>query len=254
MVGSVTLSISEGIGTIEFFHPKGNSLPGYLVTKLSKTIKEAGLNSEIQVIVLKSKGNGAFCAGASFDELLSITNPTEGKQFFSGFASIILAMKHCPKFVIVRAHGKAVGGGVGIIGAADYALASQNTSIKLSELTLGIGPFVIAPILKRKMGITAFSTLTINAKNWKDPNWALEHGLFNSVHETTKKLDAAVSNLSVQLSSYSSEAMEESKKMLWHGTDNLEDLLTERAEITGRLATSTFTKKFLSEFLPFDLD
>ncbi|MFV1884667.1 MAG: enoyl-CoA hydratase/isomerase family protein [Balneola sp.] len=248
MDGSVTLNVSNSIGTIEFYHPKSNSLPKALLHSLAETISKAGSNSEITVVILKSSGDGAFCAGASFDELLGINDLEAGKRFFSGFGKVILAMKRCPKLIITRVHGKTVGGGVGIVAASDYAIASENASIKLSELSVGIGPFVIAPVVERKIGVSALSSLSINATEWRTAEWAYQKGLYNDVVTSTSDLDEAVLTLADKLSGYNPKAMEKLKRALWDNTDHMETLLENRAEVTGRLALSSFTKNFIEKF------
>lgn len=248
MTGTVNLTLNNGIGTIDFFHPKGNSLPKTLLNELAALITKAGGDPKVSVLVLKSSGEGAFCAGASFDELMKINDLKSGKDFFSGFAKVILAMKNCPKFILCRVQGKAVGGGVGIIAASDYALASNKASIKLSELTLGIGPFVIAPVVERKIGLSALSTLSINASKWQNADWAFEKGLFNDVFESIEDLDNAISELAEMLSQSSPEAMKELKKVLWQNSETLGTLLSERALLSGKLAQSNFTKEFITRF------
>lgn len=248
MEGSVNLSISDGIGTIEFFHPKGNSLPGTLLQQLADSITEAGESSEISVIILKSKGDGAFCAGASFDELIAIEDADTGKSFFSGFGKVIGAMVSCPKFIITRVHGKAVGGGVGIIASSDYAIASNQASIKLSELSIGIGPFVIAPLVQKKIGLTAFSSLSINAWEWKNADWALQNGLFNEVISEVDELDEKIALLTKRLSESSPDAMKKIKESMWGDTESLKALLDQRAEITGTLAQGEYAKEFIRAF------
>lgn len=248
MDGSVTLNVSNRIGTIEFHHPKSNSLPKALLHSLAETISKAGDDPEITVIILKSSGEGAFCAGASFDELLEIEELSTGKKFFSGFGKVILAMKRCPKIIIARVHGKTVGGGVGIVAASDYALGSENASIKLSELSIGIGPFVIAPVVERKIGVSALSSLSINATEWKSAEWAYQKGLYNDLLPSQKELDNAVQVLAKNLSGYNPKAMEKLKYALWENTDHMEKLLENRAEVTGRLALSDFTKHFIEKF------
>lgn len=248
MAGSVTLSISDNIGTIEFHHPKSNSLPKSLLQKLEETVRKAGNDKNITVIVLKSSGNGAFCAGASFDELVTISNLDEGREFFSGFGRVIQAMKNCPKFIIARVQGKTVGGGVGIVAASDYAIASENASIKLSELSIGIGPFVIAPVVQRKIGISALSSLTINATEWKSAEWAIEKGLYNDIVNSEIALDEAVHKLAKHLSISNPEAMKEIKEMLWESIEGLDQVLLKRAEISGKLSLSDFTRNFLDQY------
>lgn len=246
--GEITTSINENIGTIEFYHPKGNSLPGKMLRELADTIEDVGTKSYVHVIVLKSRGDGAFCAGASFDELINIENYEEGKHFFMGFAQVLNAMRKCPKLIIVRVQGKTVGGGVGIASAGDYTIAHESAAIKLSELALGIGPFVVGPAVKRKIGSAAFSALSIDASNWNSADWAKEKGLFSKVCETQEELDQHVHSLAEQLSDYSPEAMKELKKVFWEGTEDWGNLLEERAEISGRLVLSDFTKNFINEF------
>ena len=246
--GEINTQIDNNIGTIEFYHPKGNSLPGKMLRTLAKTITEMGEKESVHVIVLKSRGDGAFCAGASFDELIAIDDYEEGKHFFMGFALVLNAMRQCPKLTIVRVQGKTVGGGVGIASAGDYTIAHESAAIKLSELALGIGPFVVGPAVKRKVGTSAFSTLSIDAASWNDAEWAREQGLFSKVCETHDELDEEVDSLAGQLSDYSPDAMKELKKVFWEGTQHWDDLLEKRAEISGRLVLSDFTKNFIEDF------
>jgi len=246
--GSLYTSIQNKIATVEFYHPASNSLPTELLNRLTKTFNDLSNNNEVQVIILKSEKEGAFCAGASFNELMSVTNFEEGRQFFLGFANVINAMRNCSKLIIGRIQGKVVGGGVGLAAACDYCLATEKASIKLSELTIGIGPFVIAPVVKRKIGIAALSELTLDATSWKTAYWAKDKGLYARVFETNKELDAEVDNLALKLSNYNPEALNEMKKVLWKNTENWDKLLLERAEISGKLVLSDFTKKALLKF------
>lgn len=246
MEAFVTSEVNNTIGTITFFHPAGNSFPGTQLQKLVETIQVLDQNKDVSVIVLQSEGN-SFCAGASFDELVAIDNLVDGKQFFSGFANVINAMRKCSKLIIAKVQGKAVGGGVGIISAADYAIGTEKADIKLSELTIGIGPFVIEPAVSRKIGATAMAELTLDASNWKPAQWAFEKGLYaqlvplEALNETTEAFAA-------QLASYNPEALAQMKKVLWQNTDNWSTLLYERAEISGTLVLSDFTKNALSKF------
>jgi len=246
--GQVETQIKDGIGTVTFFHPQSNSLPGAILRMLAGEIEAAGNNKEVKVIILKSEGEKAFCAGASFDELISIQNLEEGKKFFSGFASVINAMRKAPKFVIARVQGKAVGGGVGLACAADYTLATESASVKLSELAVGIGPFVVGPAVERKIGTASFAQLTIDATEWRTAKWAKEHGLYAEIFSTSNDLDKAVMTLAEKLSQSNPEAMSELKKVFWKGTENWDTLLVERAEISGRLVLSEFTKKAIEKF------
>lgn len=246
--GEITTDITENIGTIEFYHPKGNSLPGKMLRELALTITDMGSNPDVRTLVIKSRGEGAFCGGASFDELMSIDHYDKGKQFFMGFALVLNAIRKCSKLTVVRVQGKAVGGGVGIASVGDYVVAHESASIKLSELALGIGPFVVGPAVKRKMGISAFSSLSIDASSWYSAQWAEGNGLFSTVCRSYEKLDNKVDTLANQLSAYSPIAMQELKKMLWEGTENWDTLLEKRAEISGRLVLSDFTKNFIRKF------
>ena len=246
--GSLYTSFQKNIATIEFGHPASNSFPSELLDRLTKDIISVGKNTEVFVIILKSEGEKAFCAGASFDELVAISNLEQGKQFFSGFANVINAIRTCGRLVIGRIQGKAVGGGVGIAAACDYVLATENAAIKLSEFTIGIGPFVIEPAVTRKIGVSGTAELTIDATNWKNAYWAKEKGLYARVFETAKELDTAIELLSEKLASYNIAALTEMKKVLWKGTENWTDLLEERAAVSGELVLSEFTKKALSKF------
>jgi methylglutaconyl-CoA hydratase len=248
MSAYVKHNLENHIATIEFFHPEQNSLPGTILAQLANTITEAGNNNEVQVIILKSGGDRTFCAGASFQELIAIDDAATGKVFFSGFANVINAMRKCPKFIIGRIQGKTVGGGVGIAASTDYCMATQFASIKLSELNVGIGPFVVSPAIERKMGVSALSQIAIDANTFYDANWAREKGLYAQVFETIDEMDAAVQAFAEHLCTYNPEAMREMKKIFWRGTDNWDELLAERAAISGRLVLSDFTKEKLQKF------
>ena len=247
MAGSIFTHIDHYIATVTFSHPKSNSFPSELLQKLVDTFKRLSEDDNVKVIVLQSEGTKAFCAGASFDELLAVNDAASGKTFFSGFANLINSMRKCSKLIIGRVHGKSVGGGVGIAAACDYCFATEASDIKLSELSIGIGPFVIAPALERKMGISALSTLSLEAKSWKTAYWAEKNGLFNTVFENTRDLDNGIDILTHQLSQYNPEALLEMKKILWEGTAHWDELLTQRAEITGKLVLSDFTKEALAK-------
>ncbi|WP_445747632.1 enoyl-CoA hydratase/isomerase family protein [Polaribacter sp.] len=246
--GSLYTHIQNKIATVEFGHPASNSFPSELLARLTNELNSLSKNQEVSIIILKSEGEKAFCAGASFDELVAIKNLEEGKQFFSGFANVINAMRTCEKLIIGRVQGKTVGGGVGLIAACDYALATEQAAIKLSEISIGIGPFVIAPAIERKMGLAAFSELTLEATSWKNAYWAKEKGLYANVFETIKELDDEVQLLALKLASYNPDSLKEIKKMFWKNTNHWNELLPERAAITGELVLSEFTKNALAKF------
>lgn len=247
--GFVNFEISEnGIGTINFGHPMSNSLPGKILRKLAETITELGKNDAVKVIILKSEGEKAFCAGASFDELISINDFETGKAFFSGFAHVINACRTCPKLIIGRVQGKAVGGGVGVASAVDYCLATKHAEIKLSELAVGIGPFVVGPAVERKIGLSAMSELAINATEWRSADWAKRKGLYTDVFDNEADLDKEIERLSQQLAKSNPEAMHLLKKVFWQGTDHWNELLIERAEISGKLVLSEFTRNAINAF------
>jgi methylglutaconyl-CoA hydratase len=245
--GSVTVKTNNGIGAISFFHPKKNSLPGDLLQNLATEMNNLARNNSVKVVVLRSEGDGPFCAGASFDELLAVDSFERGREFFMGFARLILAMKNCPKFVITRVQGKTVGGGVGVVAASDYALATENASIKLSELALGIGPFIIGPAVERKVGLGAYAAMSIDS-DWRDARWAKQHGLYTDIHATTEELDNAVDTLADKLATFNPEAMAKLKSVFWEGTDHWDELLPARAEMSGRLVLSESTAKAISAF------
>lgn len=237
----------QHITTIEFYHPQGNSLPAKVLRDLANAIYAAGIDFNTRVIVLRSAGERAFCGGASFDELTAINSKDEGTKFFSGFAQVINAMRKCPKLIVARVQGKCVGGGVGIVAAADYAIALEGAEVKLSELSLGFGPFVIAPAVERKIGPAAFGALAIDATMWRKADWALRKGLFSELHHSTEDLNEAVSRLAFALSHSSVEAMAELKKILWKNTDDWDHLLNERAAISGKLAVAEFSRNIIQK-------
>jgi methylglutaconyl-CoA hydratase len=244
----VKKDIKDKIATIEFFHPAHNSLPSDILAELASTITAAGKDDEVLVIILKSGGNRTFCAGASFKELISINDEVTGETFFSGFANVINAMRKCPKFIIGRVQGKTVGGGVGLASAMDYCMATQHSAIKLSELNLGIGPFVVGPAIERKLGVSGMSQIAIDANSFYSAEWANQKGLFAKVFDTTEELDLAVEEFAKNLCEYNPEAVKHMKQMFWRGTEDWDELLLERAKISGKLVLSSFTKEKLKRF------
>lgn len=247
-LGSIKTEIANNIAKVTFSHPASNSFPSSLLQQLTDELASLNRNESVTVIILQSEGTGAFCAGASFDELVTISNYEDGSKFFSGFANVINAMRKCSKLIIGRIHGKAVGGGVGLAAACDYTFATQKSDIKLSEIAIGIGPFVIEPAVSRKIGKTALAEMTLTPTLWKSANWAKEKGLFTEVFENIDDLDERLENYTNELAQYNKEALADLKQVLWEGTDNWDSLLYERAAISGRLVLSDFTKKALEKF------
>jgi len=237
-----------GITSIEFFHPQSNSLPGKMLNELAQEIHHAGLNADTKVIILRSAGEKAFCAGASFDELSAITNEKDGHAFFSGFARVINSMRTCSKLIIGRIQGKCVGGGVGLAAATDYAIATEAAEIKLSELAIGIGPFVVGPAIERKIGNAAFTQLAIDAGSWRNADWAKRKGLFAEMHSNMENMDESIARLAHTLSHAHLDAMAELKKIFWKGTEHWDQLLDERAAISGKLIVSKFSKEAIAKF------
>ena len=242
----VRTELHNGVATIEFFHPRSNSLPAHLLEQLAQAFHSATHDGEVKVVLLRSAGEKAFCAGASFDELAAIKTEEEGLNFFSGFANVINAMRTCPKLIIGRVHGKCVGGGVGLVAAMDYAIACEAAEVKLSELAIGIGPFVVGPAVERKIGPSAFSQLAIDATMWRNGDWARRKGLFAELHPTSEGMDESIARLSYALAHSSTEAMAEIKKINWEGTSHWDKLLIERAAISGRLVTGGFAQQAIA--------
>lgn len=245
--GSLYSDIQGGIATIEFGHPQANSFPLELLYRLEKEINTLSENDQVKIIILKSEGEKSFCGGASFDELLQIDSLEKGKKFFSGFASVLNAMRKCSKLIIGRAQGKSVGGGVGILSACDYVFATESASIRLSEISIGIGPFVIAPAVERKMGVGALAELSLTPDQWKNAYWAEKKGLYARVFETIAEMDKELIYFAEKLISYNAEALSEMKKVFWKNTEHWENLLFENAEISGRLILSETSKQILQK-------
>ncbi len=246
--GYVKTETHQGVTTIEFFHPQGNSLPGKILDELAKEIHVAGHSDDCKVIILESAGDKIFCSGASFDELAAIKTEAEGLKFFSGFANVINAMRKCPKFIIGRIQGKSVGGGVGLVAACDYAIALEGSDVKLSELALGIGPFVVGPVIEKRSGTAAFTQLAIDAASWRSCGWAKRKGLYAEVHPNLESMEESIQRLSFSLTHGSQQAMTELKKIFWKGTEHWDELLKERAAISGKLVLSSFTKNYIQQF------
>ncbi len=245
--GTVETQIRDGVATVSFHHPKGNSLPGSLLSSMAREVAALAANRGARVIVLRSEGDGPFCAGASFDELTAIATPSTGKEFFSGFSRVILAMIRAPQFVIVRVHGKAAGGAVGLVAASDYSFAVRSAPARLSELAIGIGPFVVGPCIERKIGLAAFSTMAVDAA-WHDAEWCERHGLYSRIVESPTELNEAVDSLAQTLAASNPEAMTKLKRIFWAGTEHWDQLLDERAAMSGSLVLSDFTREAIARF------
>ena len=245
--GWVTSNVSDGIAAVEFGHPKGNSLPGAVLKKLAEEITAAGGRNDVSVISLRSGGTGPFCAGASFDELVAIDNAATGKEFFLGFARVILAMIRCPKPIITRVHGKVVGGGVGVVAASDYALATTKASTRLSELAVGIGPFVVGPVIEKRIGSGKFGAMALDA-DWRSAEWSRDAGLFAFTYETVEALDEAHTAFVKKIADANPEATRGIKQRLWEGTYDWDELLDSRAATSGQLVLSEFTRRAIESF------
>lgn len=246
--GFVQSENRAGRTIITFYHPQSNSMPSALLRELARQIRAAGDDPQTRLVVLQSAGEKAFCAGASFDELVAISTAAEGLEFFMGFALVINAIRTIPKFVLGRVQGKCVGGGVGLAAASDYCLATTQADVKLSELAVGIGPFVVGPAVERKLGTSAFSQLAIDATQWRSAAWAKAHGLFAEIYPDIPSLDTAVDTLASTLEKSSPDAMRELKAICWAGTESWDQLLAERAAISGRLILSTYSREALARF------
>jgi len=245
--GNIIVEIQDKIASVTFSHPASNSFPSELLQKLMRELNQISKNTEVNVVILQSEGN-TFCAGASFDELLAINDFENGKKFFSGFADVINAMRKCSKIIIGKVHGKAVGGGVGLIAASDFAFAYQDAAIKLSEIAIGIGPFVIEPAVSRKIGKIAMIEMTLQPNTWQTADWAKDKGLYADIFDSQDEVTEATTKLAKKLASYNPDALGEMKKVFWQGTENWDDLLYERAAISGKLVLSDFTKEALGQF------
>lgn len=245
--GAVHTRVAGGVAHVRFGHPKSNSLPGTVLAQLAEAITRAGERDDARVVLLSSYGSGAFCAGASFDELVSINDARQGTEFFMGFARVILAMTRCPLPIVTRVHGKVVGGGVGVAAASDYCIAVRSASVRLSELAVGIGPFVVGPAVERRTGAGAFAAMAIDA-DWRDAEWALQHGLYARLCDDAATLDAAVSELCGRLADSNPAALQQIKRIAWEGTDHWPELLAQRAAVSGTLVLSTFTRAAIAKF------
>lgn len=245
--GSLDVFIEGGVATIRFGHPKSNALPGVLLRSLAATIESTGLRDDVRVIVLRSEGPGTFCAGASFDEISAVSTAAAGKEFFLGFARVILAMTGAPVPVITAVQGKVVGGGVGVVAASDYCIAVERASLKLSELAIGIGPFVVGPVIEFKIGRGPYGAMSLDA-GWRDAAWAERHGLYAQVVTDAAALDVAVAARANSLAAANPEATRGIKQVLWQGTEHWPDLLEERATMSGQLVLSEFTRAAIAQF------
>jgi len=246
--GTVVTTVNHGVARIAFHHPQSNSLPGELLRELGDAIHNANANNEVKVMIVMSTGDKAFCAGASFDELAAINSEEEGLKFFSGFAYVINAMRTSSKLILGRVHARAVGGGVGLACAVDYCFATRNAQMKLSELAVGIGPFVVGPAVQRKAGLSAMSQMAMDASSWHSAEWACQQGIYQQLFDDVQSMDLAIDVLATRLASSSSEAMKELKRIFWEGTEHWDALLPMRAEISGRLVLSEYSKSAIAAF------
>ncbi len=240
--GFVNQEIKNNISEITFGTQKSNSLPGEILELLAETILESGKDQSVKAILLKSEGEKAFCAGASFDELLEIEELEKSKIFFGGFAKVLNAMRSCGKLVIVRVQGKTTGGGVGIACAADYCFATKDSAMALTELNLGIGPFVIGPFVERKVGKSAYSAMSIDA-DFRSADWCEKHDVYHSVSENISEMDEEIKAFMEKLSTRSSEALALIKKVSWEGTEHFAQLMPERILMSASLILEDSAKE-----------
>lgn len=246
--GYVKYNCTKQIGEIKFFHPKGNSLPAHLLSQLADAVRTASNDHECRVIILRSTGEKTFCGGASFDELLEIHDEESGKAFFMGFANVINAMRLSSKVIICRIQGKTIGGGVGLAAASDFSVAVKTASVRLSELSLGIGPFVVGPAIERKVGNSALTTLALDANSWYDAEWAHQRGLFNQLAEDASDLDHRIELLAADLSKANPDSLKQLKEIFWQGTEEWSSMLEKRASISGKLILSDYTRNYIAQF------
>ncbi|MGB9663666.1 MAG: enoyl-CoA hydratase/isomerase family protein [Ignavibacteria bacterium] len=244
----VTSEIKDKVCTISFFNPKGNSLSTLHLLRLTKEFNDVNYNENVNVVVLRSGGDGAFCGGASIDELVKFDRFEKAKEFFFAFGKLLLTIIRCQKPVIARVHGKIVGGGIGLVSACDYSIAKKDASLRLSELTIGIGPFVISPFVIRKIGISAFTHLSLDTQ-WRDAEWGKIFGLYSKVVETNEQLDEEVYKLASDLSKFSMNSLIKLKEILWEKTENWDQLIDERAEISARLILAEIASGRLQKIL-----
>ncbi len=240
--GFVTSEIKNNISEITFGTPKSNSLPGEILEKLAQTILECGKDQNVKAILLQSEGEKSFCAGASFDELLEIEELEKSKIFFGGFAKVLNAMRSCGKLVIVRVQGKTTGGGVGIACAADYCFGTTDSALALTELNLGIGPFVIGPFVERKIGKSAYSAMSIDA-DFRSAEWCERHDIYQSVSENIPEMDSKIEKFLEVLSNRSSDALALIKKVSWEGTEHFDQLMPERILMSASLILEDSAKE-----------
>lgn len=240
--GFVTQELKNNIAEITFGTPKSNALPGEILEKLAQTIIESGKDENVKAILLKSEGEKAFCAGASFDELLEIEELEKSKIFFGGFAKVLNAMRNCGKLVVVRVQGKTTGGGVGIACAADYCFATKDAAMALTELNLGIGPFVIGPYVERKIGKSAYGAMSIDA-DFRSADWCEKHDVYHSVSENIQEMDEKIAAFMNKLSERSAEALALIKKVSWEGSEHFDQLMPERILMSASLILEDSAKK-----------
>jgi methylglutaconyl-CoA hydratase len=245
--GYVERRVTDGIASVRFGHPKGNSLPAAVLRDLAAAIGEVAAHDEVRLIVVSSFGDGPFCGGASFDELTAIADEASGKEFFMGFARVILAMTRARQPILTRVQGKVVGGGVGVVAASDYVVATENASLRLSEVALGIGPFVVGPAIERKVGVGAFAGMAIDGE-WRDARWGESHGLYATVYDTTKAMDGSLEIFARTMAALNPDALSQIKRITWAGTDHWPTLLEERAALSGRLVLSEYTRAAIAAF------
>jgi methylglutaconyl-CoA hydratase len=240
--GFINYNIKDSVLHLEFGHPLGNSLPSNLLSGLKNSITTASTDDSIKVILLKSSGN-SFCGGASFNELVKIDNLEDATEFFMGFANLMLAIKECPKPVVAKVHGKSVGGGLGIIAASDWAIGTEKSSIRLSEISIGIGPFTIGPVLVRKIGVGNFQRLSLSA-DWIDSNWGLNSGLFQEICNSDA-LETVTESRIEHFKKLDPISFAENKKLMWSFSDITEDSLRVKASNVSKLLLNQNTQSIL---------
>ena len=228
-----------------------NAFDDELIAELTRVFEAVASESATRVVVLQGDGP-SFCAGADISWMRKAGGygRAENEADAGRMATMLRAIDVCPKPVLVLAHGHAIGGGVGLVAAADIAMAAEGTVFSLAEVKLGILPAVISPYVLRAIGPRQARDLFLTGERF-DAARALRIGLVHAV-VSPGELSAAADGKIAALLSAGPQAIEAAKKLIARVPGlspeaamalTVETLAERRASAEAREGLSAFLEK-----------
>jgi methylglutaconyl-CoA hydratase len=225
------VSAGDGVVTVTLDRPDvRNALSAGLITELTRCMREIAGREDVRAVILTGEGD-SFCAGADIGYMRQTASFSyeENLEDAGRLAALFESIAECPKPVVARIKGAAIGGGVGLVAAADVSVAEEGTIFAFSEVRLGISPATIAPFVLRKIGHSHARSLFLTGERFGAER-AREIGL---VHEVAPEgeLDEVVQKKIGQITSGGPESLASTKRLLGELAD------ADPQEVTGITAS-----------------